>query len=326
MAANLSKGYTLRSTTWDDLDDVQKMIYEACKNFGDAEMAASSEELAVGWRTEGFNLDTDSWVVLSPENLIVGYEEFNNRFEHCLFNGDGYVHPKHYNQGIGSTLLEQLVQRALLDVPLAPEGRRVYIRNGIGSNETNAVEIHLAAGFELVRYHWRMEINLEEKPASVDWPKGIQLRPFDVDKHDHQLYLAHHDAFKDHWGHTLRPYTYWVNNVRGLSDFDPAMWIVAWDGDEIAGYALCREKSEIGWVGTLGVRQPWRKRGLGLALLRHAFGLFFDKGVKIVGLTVDASSPTGATRLYLKAGMRQANEYIMFDKELRPGIEPADSA
>lgn len=324
MPTKLAEGYTLRNTNWEDIEGVRELIYRACKQFGDTEMAVTTEELMVEWKTGGFDLDTDCWVVVSPSGLIVGYEEFNNRFQHCFLGGDGYVHPEHYNRGIGSALLEQLVERGKQDIPLAPEDRRVYIRNGMGTNETNAAEIHRAAGFELVRYHWRMEIELEERPKQVEWPDGIELRPFNVDEHDQKLYWAHHDAFKDHWGHTLRPYDYWVNNVRGLPDFDPALWVVAWDGDEIAGYALCRIKPDLGWVGTLGVRRPWRKRGLGLAILQHCFGLFYDQGMKKVGLTVDSANPTGATRLYLKAGMHQVNEYVMYDKELRPGIEPAD--
>jgi ribosomal protein S18 acetylase RimI-like enzyme len=61
--------------------------------------------------------------------------------------------------------------------------------------------------------------------------------------------------------------------------FDPARDIrvvFAMDGDEVAGICLCRPHSyddpEMGYVSTLGVRRAWRKRGVGLALLRHSFG------------------------------------------------------
>ena len=75
----------------------------------------------------------------------------------------------------------------------------------------------------------------------------------------------------------------------------------------------------IGWVGTLGVRRPWRKKGLGLALLQASFGEFYKRGMKTIGLGVDASNPTGATRLYQRAGMYIASEFLTFEKELRPG-------
>ena len=75
-------------------------------------------------------------------------------------------------------------------------------------------------------------------------------------------------------------------------------------------------------MGTLGVRRPWRKRGLGLALLYHSFGEFYKRGNRVISLGVDAASQTGATRLYKKAGMHVASEYVSYEKELRPGREP----
>jgi ribosomal protein S18 acetylase RimI-like enzyme len=77
----------------------------------------------------------------------------------------------------------------------------------------------------------------------------------------------------------------------------------------------------IGWVGTLGVRRAWRKRGLGEALLLHSFGEFYKRGMKTIGLGVDAENPTGATRLYKKAGMSVAAEYVIYEKELRAGCD-----
>ena len=41
-----------------------------------------------------------------------------------------------------------------------------------------------------------------------------------------------------------------------------------------------------------------------------------------LALGVDAASPTGATRLYEKAGLRVVHEYAIFQKELRPGRDP----
>ena len=69
----------------------------------------------------------------------------------------------------------------------------------------------------------------------------------------------------------------------------------------------------------VGVRRAWRRRGLGLALLRHAFGEYRRRGVRKVGLSVDAESVTGAPRLYERAGMRLQTGYVVYVKEIRPG-------
>ncbi len=79
-----------------------------------------------------------------------------------------------------------------------------------------------------------------------------------------------------------------------------------------------------GWVTVVGVRRQWRKRGLGLALLRHAFAEYHRRGVRKVALSVDAESITGAPRLYGRAGMRVRESYVIYLKELRPGVDLGD--
>jgi ribosomal protein S18 acetylase RimI-like enzyme len=97
------------------------------------------------------------------------------------------------------------------------------------------------------------------------------------------------------------------------------------DGEEIAGICISRkygdEGMDTGHVSVLGVKRPWRRKGLGLALLQHAFGEFFRRGKYKVELGVDAQSLTGATDLYIKAGMYVLRQRDMYEKELRPGID-----
>ena len=69
----------------------------------------------------------------------------------------------------------------------------------------------------------------------------------------------------------------------------------------------------------LGVRPAWRTKGLGLSLLHLSFGEFYKRGTKTIGLGVDASNNTGATRLYQKAGMHTVSEFVTFEKEFRAG-------
>ena len=50
-----------------------------------------------------------------------------------------------------------------------------------------------------------------------------------------------------------------------------------------------------GYIAVLGVRRPYRRRGLGEALLLHAFGALHARGRRGVDLHVDTDSLTGAT-------------------------------
>jgi ribosomal protein S18 acetylase RimI-like enzyme len=69
-------------------------------------------------------------------------------------------------------------------------------------------------------------------------------------------------------------------------------------------------------VGQIGVRRPWRRQGLALALLRHAFGVFYAAGQPVVELGVDSANATSAPRVYERAGMRILRRYVRFEKEL----------
>ncbi len=139
--------------------------------------------------------------------------------------------------------------------------------------------------------------------------------------------LADRDAFRDHWGHVERPfevdYRRLMHFIENDPEFDPDLWFLALDGDEIAGISLCSPSAaghpDTGWVNALGVRRPWRRRGLALALLHHSFCTFYQRGRQKVGLGVDAESLTGATRLYERAGMLPVRQTAAYEKVLRPG-------
>ena len=320
----LPAGFSLRPSEWADLAGVAQLIHAVCVADGDAAMAVSPEKLAQEWKAPGFQLASDCWVVTDPSGKLVGVETFINRFAHASLQGDGYVHPEYTNLGIGSSLLARLEQRAQLEIALAPPNLRVFLRNCMGINENKACAIHEDAGFMAIRYSWRMEIALSLPPSPPNLPVGLELRRFDPHSQDLLLHLAHEDAFRDHWAHTPRSYEFWQTSVLGKSDFDPSLWFVVWDGGQIAGYSLCRSRQGIGWVGSLGVSRPWRKQGLGIALLQYSFHQLYLRGYTTIGLTVDASSPTGATRLYERAGMQIASEYVIYEKEYRTGMDPVE--
>ena len=89
------------------------------------------------------------------------------------------------------------------------------------------------------------------------------------------------------------------------------------DGDEIAAATVCDSKRfGMGWIAQVAVRPRWRRRGLGLAMLYEAFARFRRRGEALAGLGVDAQNPTGATRLYERAGMRRAWAATVYEKEL----------
>jgi mycothiol synthase len=318
-----SDKFIVRPAQWDDLEAVTDLIRVVLTADGDAVSAMTSQELANEWKSEGFTLATDAWVAVSKDGQVIGFEEFSHRMAHAYFNGDGYVHPDFRGLGIGTALLSKVTERAITEMKLAEPDVRVYIRNGMSAADQASREIHEQEGYKLIRHHWMMEINLTAVPQIKPFPDGIELRPFDKDAQSVLVFEAENEAFRDHWGNVPAIYNNWKLRKLDRDAFDPTLWHIAWDGDQIAGYAQTRYRNEIGWIGNLGVRRPWRKRGLGEALLLHSFNEFYKRGMQTIGLGVDASNPTGATRLYQKVGMQIAVEDVIYEKELRPGRELA---
>lgn len=317
---HLDPSLTLRPLRWTDTDAVAKLIYDVCEADGDVTVATTAEELENTWKDGAFNVERDAFVVETQHGRIVGYEEFFHPKDvyHDL-DADGYVHPQFKGLGIGRALLRAVEIRAREEMKLAAPDLRVFIRNTIDNKDQSGHDLFKSEGYFPVRYHWRMEIKLQEAPAPATFPNGVELRPFIKDEHAVAVWQADNEAFRDHWGSHDSTYDEWTHHKFGRSDFDPSLWMIAWDGDQIAGFSQNRFRMGIGWIGTLGVRRPWRKMGLGLALLQHSFGEFHKRGMTTIGLGVDASNPTGATRLYQRAGMYVASEFATYEKELRSG-------
>ena len=316
----LPAGYTLHAASWNDLDAVADLIRAVCEADGDPDDAVPASEIRSEWETD-FDLDTDVWVVTDPTGKVVGYEEFFVRPGHASYQGDGYVHPQFEHRGVGTALLRALDERARREMPKAEPDLRIFLRNFMTAGDEKACALHENEGFKAVRYNWSMRITLEGPPPAPVFPAGVEIRPFVEADHLHPVYEAISESFADHWGFIKPPFDEWKQHRMAPDRYYPDLWFVSWAGDQIAGVSICRYRSGMGWVWSLGVRRHWRKQGLGMALLLHSFGEFYKRGQKVVGLGVDASNPTGATRLYERAGMHVETEYVCYEKEFRPGRE-----
>ena len=326
MNANISMGETildtglrLRPATWSDAEPVAQLTYAACTADGDAILAVSAEELRHAWQDPEFNLDQDAFVVETPEGRVVGYDEVTNLYGHAIFEMEGNIHPDFKGRGIATTLLRAVEKRARELMSLAEPDVRVSMRTTLNKNDPDSATLHQNEGYQPIMHHWRMEIILDGPPPEANFPEGLALRPFVVGEHDLALWQAQNEAFRDHPGSHDWTLEEWRRARLDDPEFDASLWAVAWDADAVAGYSINRYRTGIGWIRNLGVRPPWRKRGLGQALLLHSFGEYYRRGTKTIGLGVNADNPTGATRLYQKVGMYPASEHVTYEKVLRLG-------
>lgn len=322
----LPDGYTARPTTLDDVTEVAELLNTcSMERIGAPEW--NEAELRSDWQSPHFNLEADTCGVWEPAGRLVGYADVWDEAPHVCIYSMGHVLPDHRNRGVGAAMETWLDARARRSIPQAPADARVAITQFTVTTDKSARGFLEAHGYEPVRYSNRMVIDLNGSPPKPDVPDGLRIRTFRGDDELELVVLAVREAFRDHWGYVESPLEEslmeWRHWIETDPEHDPSLWFLAVDGDEIAGISLCRPSvvsdPEMGWVNTLGVRRPWRRRGLALALLQHSIREFHQRGQERVGLGVDASSLTGATRLYEKAGMRVQWQFVRYEKTLRPG-------
>lgn len=311
---------TIRAPREDDLEAVCELL-NICDVADCGQPDSPLDQLRGDWHYPGFHLESDARVALEPGGCIVGYTSarlHKRVFVRC----DLRVHPDYRTQELGGQLCAFMVQRAQEFVVLDQSDTRIVLQDSCHHGDQFGRELREAAGMLCNRQTWAMEIDLPEEPPQPTWPEGITLRPFNLDRDARAVFEATDEAFNDHWGHVPSNFEDWYQReIVNCQDFDPTLWFIAMDGDEIAGVSLCGYYLDDGLVDNLGVRRPWRRHGLGIALLQHSFGEFYRRGVHKVSLGVDSQNLTGAVRLYERAGMHVALTYDHYEKELRPGID-----
>ena len=119
---------------------------------------------------------------------------------------------------------------------------------------------------------------------------------------------------------TNEPFETWVHDWEVEDGLGGGFWLVAEGEEHPAGICLCRAHEHgdptLGWVSVLGVREPWRRRGIGRALLTAAFARYRERGFRRVGLGVDAEGEAGAVALYESAGMTVVRRLVSLEKSL----------
>jgi mycothiol synthase len=263
---------------------------EARARYAEADLTAAVIE-------EWFGYDDVDLRVVEEDGALLAYGDVGRSADETKAWFDVREHPEH--PGAAEPLwpvLEELAGEAAI--------RRAIIGAGDESLRTQLT----GRGYRHVRSSYRMLVELEGEVEPPAFPEGIEVRPL-REGEERRAYDAYTTAFADHWEFDADPYERWRQYAVESHAFDPTLWFLAEAGDEVAGVAMCQLHDSgdpsHGWIGILGVLPAYRNRGLGSALLRHAFAEFARRGCTRVSLGVDAENTSGAVALYERAGMRQ---------------------
>ena len=302
-----------------DFDEVLALV-QACDRavYGDSDWTAA--ELREEW--DDLDLERDAWVAVD------GRPDRGRRSRPRPARqpgAAGRLRPSRAHRPRGRVAAARLPRRpARRELAAdAPAGEAIWAETAHLVGDPTAPELLAGRGYTMLRTYHRMIIDLEPEIPAPSWPDGLELRPFDPERHARQLKDALDEAFVDEWGHEQRDYDAWAERVLGVPQFDPELILVVWDGGEIAAAAVDYQKrlGDWGLISLLGVRPAWRRQGLGLSLLQESFRRFAERGETMAALGVDSENPTGATRLYERAGMRILWRADVWRKELRHGVQ-----
>lgn len=314
----LPRGYHLRRPTMDDREAVVELMIEHDIAMT-GEPDSSVEDLTSDWTLPRFELERDAWLVVGPDRRIAAYAWLWDKNPHVEIQADYYVRPALEGSGLDEPLVALLEERGHEHRAAAPHGAKVILRLFNNARDKKRAAFLAGLGYVRVRTFFRMAIDLTPGHAAPRWPAGIVPKRYRPGVDDRALETTLQEAFSDHYAFSRASHEEWVDRRLKHPEFVPEMCTLAWDGAEVAGALLPFRFEDRGWIRELGVRPPWRGRGVGRALLLDAFASYAAAGIRRVALGVDAENPTGATQLYESAGMEVTERFDLYQKPLGEG-------
>ncbi|MFN8372750.1 MAG: GNAT family N-acetyltransferase [Anaerolineae bacterium] len=308
----LPEGYTVRRATIDDLNAVVALRQEQeLADWGTTYTTAN--DLRTQWERTHLNVDT--WIVADAAGQVVAHAQIHTP-DTATPQLYGVVRRDHQRHGIGRYLLALAEARAKAATRSLAPGTTKALYVTIAGRDQAALRILEKSGFELRSTFHVMECTLEAEPPALSPIANIDIREFVVGTDDDPVYEADEEAFLDEYGKEPRTFVQWARRLNMYEGFDASLWFVAWEGDQVAGAALNEVENGKGRIHHLGVRRPWRRRGLGMALLQHTMRAFYQRGIHTLILNVHSQSLTHANRLYERAGFKTVQEYHHYRKPL----------
>jgi len=234
----------------------------------------------------------------------------------------GIILPAWRGQGIGSALLKYNENHLRKTAQQHPDEAPKFFRTGASENEKESTALLKRFGYQSERYFYDMIRPVGNPLPAAPMLAGLEIRPVTEDQLP-TIFAGLDEAFQDHWGHV--PLT--ENNIQGCMKhptFNPSLWKVAWDGDQVAGMVgnfidkpeNAANNRQRGWTEDIWVRRPWRRQGLARALLVESIHMFAIMGMTETALGVDTVNPNGALKLYESVGYRKNKCYTLYNKSL----------
>lgn len=216
----------------------------------------------------------------------------------------GSVDPRFRRRGVGTWLQAWTLEHARARAAIEDPDVRATLGSFSEDTEVGHRALLTGAGFEPVRHFFLMRrADLGDVP-DAPLPDGVEIRPV-TEEQRRTIFDAENEAFRDHWGAREMGDADYATTF-GREGLDTDLWIVAWDGDQVAGvvqnWVWAEENARLGvkrgWLEHISVRRPWRRRGLARAITAESLRRLHAAGLDDAMLGVDSENPNGALGLY----------------------------
>ncbi len=315
--------YSWRPARREDIPVIHRMLLAVDQADGTT-LAGTLEDRERQFADPWSDPPTDSLLALTPTGAVAALAQvFVN--PQPKEEARGYlldeIHPEHRQTGLRETALTWLETRARERLQQLPVRFPRRLRLSCPDDQLERTALYDRRGFHPIRYFFRMRRDLRHEIPSRPLPEGFRLTAYRPEL-ERPLLEAFNESFSDHWAAEPATPEDWQLFFLGRSDFRPDLTLVALQGDEIAGFCVNYVNPEEnerlgiqqGWIGQLGVRRPWRRRGLASALLCESMQAFQAQALDHAGLTVDAKNLTGALGMYERLGFFVFKRIAVFEK------------
>lgn len=232
----------------------------------------------------------------------------------------GAVAPERRGTQLGTGIIQwQLDMAKWLLVSSGLDGP-AQIAQTVDGTPADTVDLLRRNGFTVRRTFTQMRRNLQRPIPRLALESYLEVIPWDAALDD-TVRLVHNLAFSE-YGHSLELSAHQWGLTR--QTMVPEWSFIALDrsGDraQVAGYIMCSRWEDdwtaLGWregyIESLGVMAPYRRRGLARALLTSAMEAFRDSGMDYAGIDVSSDDAAETSALYAGLGFRPSHHSTMF--------------
>jgi len=182
--------------------------------------------------------------------------------------------------------------------------------------------LYSRAGYRKTNHRHIMTRDLAQNIPDLPLPDGFEIRPV-TPEHMAMIWNTAQTGFDEPlWFEAYMPMAAAVS-----APIDPTLWHVAWhvDSGQVAGgvFSIVFPQGVASgcagceaWSDEVVVRSPWRRRGLGKALLAYHLRAMRARGLTEASLAVNDDNPYLAPKLYADLGYHVIASWLEYRKAI----------